>query len=294
MGCGLFVGLTTVDVVYHVDALPQPNQKIVAQDYAIAAGGPATNAAIAFRHLGQHSTHLVSIIGRHALADVVRADLTACEVSWLDLQPDWVEPLPVSSILVTPQGDRAVVSLNAKRAAIAAEQMPALVGSVLQRADVVLIDGHQMQVGSAIAAQAADVLVVVDAGSWKPGFEAVLSQADYVICSANFYPPGCQTADEVMAYLQALKVPHIAISNGDRPIQVCDRGRFQTIDVPTVQAIDTLGAGDILHGAFCHWILSQPFIEALHRAAIDASEACQFMGTRRWMQASLPNGDGSL
>jgi sugar/nucleoside kinase (ribokinase family) len=291
MGRGLFVGLTTVDVVYHVETLPQANQKMVAQDYTIAAGGPATNAAIAFRHLGHHHAHLVSAIGQHSLADVARSDLVGCHVSWLDLQSDRTEPLPTSSILVTPKtGDRAVVSLNAQRISIAADQIPQPVWSTLQQADVVLIDGHQMEVGRAIAAQAQanDIPVVVDAGSWKPGFESVLLLADYVICSANFYPPGCQSAEDVAAYLQNLTVPHIAISNGDRPIQLWDRGYVQFIDVPTVQAVDTLGAGDILHGAFCHWILSQPFVAALHHAAIAASEACQYMGTRRWMIEPLP------
>ena len=45
---GLFVGLVTLDVVYLTDHPPTRNQKIVASDYTVAAGGPATNAAVAF------------------------------------------------------------------------------------------------------------------------------------------------------------------------------------------------------------------------------------------------------
>lgn len=61
MTTGLFVGLITLDVMYLTPHLPAPNQKIVAQDYAIAAGGPATNAAIAFQyleHLAQQSAQV--------------------------------------------------------------------------------------------------------------------------------------------------------------------------------------------------------------------------------------------
>ncbi|MGC9503545.1 hypothetical protein [Baaleninema sp.] len=49
---GLFVGLTTLDVIYLSERLPQPDEKLVASDYTIAAGGPATNAAVSFSSLG--------------------------------------------------------------------------------------------------------------------------------------------------------------------------------------------------------------------------------------------------
>ncbi|NET50891.1 MAG: sugar kinase, partial [Merismopedia sp. SIO2A8] len=47
---------------------------------------------------------------------------------------------------------------------------------------------------------------------------------------------------------------------------------------------DTLGAGDIFHGAFCHYILQQNFTESLVAAAEIASNSCKFFGTRRWME----------
>lgn len=43
----LFVGLITIDLVYLTAALPHHNQKIVASNYTVTAGGPGTNAAIA-------------------------------------------------------------------------------------------------------------------------------------------------------------------------------------------------------------------------------------------------------
>ncbi|MCY7284866.1 MAG: sugar kinase, partial [Cyanobacteria bacterium CAN_BIN43] len=43
---GLFVGLVTLDLVYLVTALPQSNQKIVALEDSMTAGGPAANAAV--------------------------------------------------------------------------------------------------------------------------------------------------------------------------------------------------------------------------------------------------------
>lgn len=42
---GLFCGLAVVDVIQLVQAPPGPDDKIIALDQLIAAGGPATNAA---------------------------------------------------------------------------------------------------------------------------------------------------------------------------------------------------------------------------------------------------------
>jgi sugar/nucleoside kinase (ribokinase family) len=56
------------------------------------------------------------------------------------------------------------------------------------------------------------------------------------------------------------------------------------IVVPQINAIDTMGAGDVFHGAFCHYILRQNFTDALEAATKIASDSCQFFGTRQWMQ----------
>ena len=61
------------------------------------------------------------------------------------------------------------------------------------------------------------------------------------------------------------------------------RCQMGSIDVPTVKIIDSLGAGDIFHGAFCHFILFKSFVEALTQASLIAAASCQAFGTRRWM-----------
>ncbi|MBC7969726.1 MAG: sugar kinase [Verrucomicrobia bacterium] len=280
---GLFVGLVTLDLIYLVDRPPTDNEKIVASDYTVAAGGPATNAAVAFSYLGNQAI-VLGMLGAHPMIQLILADLQQCGVTLADLAPDRPDSPPVSSIMVTKQtGERAVVSLNAAKTQAIADSIPA---HSLQDVAVVLIDGHQMAVGRAIAVQARsqNILIVVDGGSWKPGFETVLPFADYVICSANFQPPNCQSADDVAAYLLQLGIPHVAITQGQQPILYWTAAQAGHIDVPVVNAIDTLGAGDIFHGAFCHAILQEDFREALAIAARVAAQSCQHFGTRRWME----------
>ena len=282
------MGLVTLDLVYLAASAPSNNQKMVASDYTLVSGGPATNAAVAFSYLSRRDgqdglAKLVGAIGNHPLSQLIRSDLTAYEVEIADLDPDISEPPPISSIIVTEStGERAVISLNAAKLQVEAE---AIDSDILQGIDIVSIDGHQMAVGEAIAswAQVKNIPVVIDGGSWKPGFEKILPWADYAICSANFFPPNCNDPAEVFAYLFSLGIPHIAITNGQNPIEYLSESESGAIEVPEIQAVDTLGAGDIFHGAFCYYILQADFPQALTLAAQIASSACQSFGTRRWM-----------
>ncbi|MBD2083033.1 sugar kinase [Leptolyngbya sp. FACHB-17] len=280
---GLFVGLVTLDLIYLADAPPIANQKIVAQDTTIAAGGPATNAAIAFQQLGNSAT-LMGAIGSHPICHLIQSDLQSCGVQIVDLAPAKTELPPVSSIVVTKStGDRSVVSINAVRSQIDPDRISP---DILDNIDVVLIDGHQMAIGARLAKMADDrsIPVVIDAGSWKPGFETVLPWVNYAICSASFHPPTDQT---VFEYLRSFGIPHMAITHGKNAIELPNH----KINVPQVPVVDTLGAGDIFHGAFCHYILMCDFHTALSKAAQIAAYSCQFFGTREWRKYQTYNNE---
>jgi sugar/nucleoside kinase (ribokinase family) len=279
---GLFVGLVTLDLVYLANAAPSKNEKVVALDYTVTAGGPATNAAVAFGHLGNQAT-LLGVVGNHPITHLIQADLGNYQIAIADLDPNQSEPPPVSSIIITKDtGDRAVISLNATKAQIPIERIPA---DILQGVDIILVDGHQMAISCAIAqiAQTRNISVVLDGGSWKVGIEKLLPFVDYAICSSNFYPPNCHLPEDVITYLSAVGISQIAITQGKKPIQYFTTGNSGYLDVPKISVVDTLGAGDIFHGAFCHYILEQNFIDALSASANIAAHSCQSFGTRQWM-----------
>ena len=282
---GLFVGMTTLDCIYQAERPPQANEKVVASKSLLVAGGPATNAAVAFAQLGASQGHratLASVLGAHPLTSLLREDLHSQGVVLADLDPERLAPPPVSSIIVSEgTGDRAVIARSADHTVVEA---PHLSTGAIAGVDIVLIDGHQMAVSAQIAqwAKSKQIPVVVDAGSWKPNFETVLALADVVIASANFFPPACTTVQDVFAYLAALGVTQIAITQGAEPVLYVSGDEQGEIEVPQVRAVDTLGAGDIFHGAFCHFYLTHTFDEALLKASRSASFACQYWGTRDW------------
>lgn len=279
----IFVGLSSIDVIYSVDEFPSPNTKVEAKSQDILVGGPATNAAIAYAHLGGKPA-LVTAVGRNPVANLVREELQKYSVELVDLSPQWEGVPVISSVSVDKSGNRDVVSANAARVTTSSATV---YKNLSEQAGIVLVDGHYMQACQAWAAAAKkrQTPVVLDGGSWKNGTEDLLKNVHTAICSANFQPPACKSKDDVILYLKNSGVANIAITDGGEPIQFVSGQSSGTLRVPPVEVADTTGAGDIFHGAYCYFASTgHGFIESLAEAAKIASESCQYSGTREWMK----------
>ena len=141
MASGVFVGLSTIDVVYGVDEFPAANTKVEARSQEVFVGGPATNAAVTFAQLGGEPA-LVTAVGRNTLAAVVREELNKHKVQLVDLNPEFEDVLVLSSVTVDRNGNRNVVSANAIRVAIPPVKVET---SLFEGARVVMVDGHFME-----------------------------------------------------------------------------------------------------------------------------------------------------
>ena len=287
---GLFVGLCTLDVIQLVEHMPGPDEKLTSRDQIAAAGGPATNAAAAFSHLGG-TARLLTAIGGHPLSLAVTADLRDLGVAVSDLAADSVEPPAVSSVLVTAStGERAVASTNATRHRLSP---PGDLDTLVAACDIVEIDGHHRDLALAAAgtARALGRPTLLDGGSWKAGTEDLLRLVDVAVCSADFHPPGTSTPAQTLRFLREHGVSWAAVSAGAEPIEWAGPdGLAGRVEVPAVRVADTLGAGDVLHGVLAHHLAatgeltSESFAEGLRRAARVASQACASFGTRAWMR----------
>jgi sugar/nucleoside kinase (ribokinase family) len=266
----------------------------------MAAGGPATNAAVTYAYLGGTATLLTSV-GEHPLASGVRADLTRAHVGLADLNIRGEEPPSLSSVLVTVgSGDRAVVSTNARHQNFSA---PDYLRGLVEDCVLVEADGHHPDVAAAALriARESGKITVLDGGSWKRGTETLLADSDVVVCSSNFHPPDADTPDQVLAFLHEHGVKRSAITNGSNPIIWRDVTGVHSLEVPCVNVVDTLAAGDVFHGALAWMLAAQAqadgasFRDALAFAAYVASVSCRHFGSREWMKSppvTTPPGEG--
>lgn len=274
-----FVGMTTIDVVQIADRLPDPDRKGWARSAYLDVGGPAANAAITAALLGGRAS-LHSAFGSGPAGDLVAGLVDSHGVTRVD-HGDQSE-VPVSSIWVDETtGTRTLLSTAAAFAGLAPG------GVALNDAAAVLLDGFYPKLAVAAAEEASrlGIPIVLDCGNWREVFAELLPRAAVVIASEQFtWPQRLEAAPEdiVAGLLDQYRLDLAVVSRGSRPIVWASPEGSGRQDVPTVNAVDTLGAGDVLHGAFVYFAYQRErdHLAALELASRVAARSCEHFGTR--------------
>lgn len=233
------VGLCVLDVILTVDEVPSTPAKYFAHTSTESAGGPAATAAAAIARLGGRA-RFVGRVGDDARGDRMRSMLEAAGV---EVAVESIAGLstPVSVVLVTPDGERTIVNHTDKR--LFATPLPA---KAFAGADAVLAD-VRWPAGATAAmdhASAAGIPGVLDldlapAADIEDIRPAVRSASHVVASQAGLAP--FASGDGAASFDGWLGVTAGA-EGVDWP-----GGR---IVPPPVRAVETLGAGDVFHGAF--------------------------------------------
>lgn len=275
---GLFLGLTTLDLQYLLPHYPTPNSKHKVPQTEISLGGPAANAAATFAYLGGQS-RFCTVVGRHALTSFFADQFSRYQIEAVDLSPASPHLPTMASVLSSADtGDRTIVTNIRQHSPLDLNLIP-----VEPIPEVILVDGFHMEAAIYVArwGRQNGIPVVLDGGSWKTGMEDLLPWIDIAICSADFRVPD---GGDLFTYFVERQITCIAQSRGGESILWQEGGKRSAIAVPQVELVDTLGAGDVLHGAFCYYYAeSRDFVEALSKASLDASESCRYLGAKGFM-----------
>jgi sugar/nucleoside kinase (ribokinase family) len=148
------------------------------------------------------------------------------------------------------------------------------------------IDGHDTPAvaRAAALARARGIPVTVDVDTIYGGFDRVLPNVDYLVASSEFPAAWTGRRDpfQALAALQneyGMKVA--AMTLGAHGALARENGQFLYAPAYLVDAVDTTGAGDVFHGAFCYAVLEDmPLRRALDFSNAMAALNCEFMGAR--------------
>jgi sulfofructose kinase len=233
----LVVGVAVIDDVHRLPALPEGGAKHRSQGYARIGGGCAANAAVGAARLGGEVT-LMTRMGNDAAGD----DLAAMLIE-AGIRPAFARGgrTSVSAVMIEPAGERMIVNFGGADLPGDPPEMPDF--------DTVLTDCRWPEAAEAalVAARARGVPSVIDGEKFVP--ERLAAMASHVVFSA----PGLRDfagADDLSAALAATaaRLPG-RVGYTDGPDGVRWAGG-QHVPAPRVHAVDTLGAGDLWHGAF--------------------------------------------
>lgn len=283
----LFVGRTTLDVAYALEQFPAEDTKVYASALRAAPGGPATNAAITHALLGGKAI-LVSAVGGGPWSIPVRAELEQLGIDLIDLADGTAYETPLTTVLLNSAGSTRTI-VNPPQSSLEFTRRAVWDPTWGEKPKLVLSDGFNVaeSLNLLAACRGAGAALCLDGGSWKPGTPELAELLSVAICSERFAVPGLSACPDVtIAWFAEQGVPYIAVTRGANSIIGWERGRSFEIEIAATDAVDTLGAGDVLHGAFCyHFACTRNFESALRHAAEIATRSCQGHGIRAWMES---------
>ena len=184
-------------------------------------------------------------------------------------------------------GERTVFWSRPECLAIAPEEITPV---QITCARMLHIDGHDTPAveHAARIARAHGIPVTVDVDTIYPGFDKVLPLVDYLIASSEF--PGRWTRmDDPRQALQALQREYgmrvAAMTLGAQGALALADGKFIYSPGFVVHCVDTTGAGDVFHGAFCYSVLSGMSLQdGLEFSNAMAALNCMALGARGGIQ----------
>ena len=238
----LIAGMAVADFVFRMRAIPSRAQKYRAESLETVVGGPAANAAIAISRLGGRAV-LVTRLGEDAIAGTVRNDLEAegvvCRIRCHGRSP-------VSTAVIDAAGERQVVNFPGE----ALVEEPGTLDDIAP--DAVMVDAHwsAAALASLELARLRGVPGVVDAEA--PATAAVLETASHVAFSRSGLAAFTGIGDKEEALLTAARTlaAWVCVTDGAAGVSHVCTGRVETVPAFPIHAVDTLGAGDVWHGAF--------------------------------------------
>ncbi len=278
----LFIGRSVLDVTALVEDFPGPDGKVRALANDVIPGGSALNAAVTFAHLGGTAALAVSLGAQGPMREFVLSDLRARNVTVHDVCDDPEYQIPLSTVVSTRSlGTRMIVNGASDDCQTVRNQNDL----ILDGSDLIQIDQYERHFVAlhADALRAFEGPIVLDGGSWKDWSPDFLRLANIPIVSEVFCPDGPRAFATMCA---EHGISRWAMTRGQNGVLWCDGSSEGEIAASEVEVVDSLGAGDIFHGAFCHaYLQSGSFVQALHSANDIAGKSCAHVGTRSWMDA---------
>jgi ribokinase len=257
-----------MDTILNVDTLPGPGETVLAASARSAPGGKGANQAVAAARAGAR-VQFIGAVGDDPAAAPLREHLTANHVgtSGLITLPG---PSGSAVVVVDSAGENMIVVAPGANGHLTVDS--AALRELVADCDVLLLQ-LEIPVATATAAareaRSAGAVVIVNASpsGGDPGELAKLAELTDVTVT-----------NEGEAAQWAWPVAHRVITRGARGASYSGGGEEFTVAPPTVEAVDTSGAGDVFAGVLAaSWSTGREY--ALRRACTAGALATLVPGT---------------
>jgi sulfofructose kinase len=277
------VGLNATDTLILVSHFPAYAGKAPIEAEILSPGGQVASALVTVAKLGKR----VKYIGTVGDDERGRVQIESLRETGIDLQDVEVRancPNQTAYIIIDQStGERTVFWARPECLRLEPDSITA---EKIAGARMLHIDGHDTPAveKAATIARKLGIPVSVDVDTIYHGFDRVLAQVDYLVASSEF--PGQWTSERdpfraLETIQQEYKMKVAAMTLGAHGALARVDGKFIYSPAFVVNCVDTTGAGDVFHGAFCYAVLEgMPMRETLELSNAMAALNCTRVGAR--------------
>ncbi len=277
------VGLNATDTLILVRHFPAYAGKVPFQSEMLSPGGQVASAMVACAKLGLR----VKYIG--TVGDDERGRIQLESLRGLGINLDHVQvrrncPNQTAYILIDEKtGERTVLWRREECLRLRPDD---ITDEMIACARLLHIDGHDTPAveKAATVARRHGIPVAVDVDTIYHGFDRVLKYVDYLVTSSEFPAAWTSESDpfkalEMIQEEYGMKVAAMTLGAFGALARV--DGRFHYSPAFVVNCVDTTGAGDVFHGAFCYAVLQgMPIHDTLEFSNAMAALNCTALGAR--------------
>jgi sugar/nucleoside kinase (ribokinase family) len=278
----LCIGMPVRDLTFRIQEVPARGSKVNASHFDEICGGNALNAAIGIVRLGGRA----SVCGpmgdsRETSSKYIFEQLAheGIEVQHLVHMPGLVTP--ISNILIDPSGERTAVTFRDPE--LWKVRLPDS-DELLRDCAAILTENRCAEFCTELCTEAVGrgIPVVVDVDRAMSMREGLLTASTHLIFSSEALQATAGIADDGEALKKIAKLTRsfVAGTQGAQGTLWLDENQvLQRTPAFPVHTVDTLGAGDIFHGAFALAITEhQELRQALRFASAAAALKCTRFG----------------
>jgi sulfofructose kinase len=278
----LCIGMPVRDLTFRIAELPLRGLKVNASHFEEIAGGNALNAAIGIVRLGGRASicgpmgDVRETSSRYIFDRLAHEGIDTRHVVHM---PGLVTP--ISSIMIDPSGERTIVTFRDPE--LWKVHLPDT-DTLLRDCAAILTENRCAEFCTDLCAEARrrGIPVVVDVDRAMSLREGLLTASSHLIFSSEALQATAGVPDDAVALkkIARLTPSFLAGTRGPRgALWLDERGELRETPAFPVHTVDTLGAGDIFHGAFTLAITEgQSVPAALRFASAAAALKCTRFG----------------
>ncbi len=256
----IVIGNAALDRCYRVDRLPREGESVLAAPATVEPGGKGLNQAVMAARTGAAVT-LLAMLGSDDAGATLRRHLRAEGLDGPFLL-EHAGPSDESIVLVGPSGDNLIVTTHA-----AAEAVPTTTAlraiATLASGDHLLMQGNldeDATIDALAAARARGIRTLFNPSPLRPSAPAALPHVDILIVNA---PEAAALPDTT--------TPIVVTTLGAAGARLTTAAGSRLFAAPSVAAVDTTGAGDVLAGVLAGCLTQGDTLEKALAVAIAAA-----------------------